>query len=90
MAGAYPDNRHELLYSRNISYWKGGGANYGVLNHCTVVDNTGTNGVGGAYNSTVVNSIVHGNTPDNYFNAGYGSLQYSCTAPLPGGWATSR
>lgn len=65
----------------------GGGAYSCTLNNCTLTGNQSTYG-GGAYDCTINNCIVYSNVgypynvddPNNYV---IGTLNYSCTTPLP-------
>jgi hypothetical protein len=61
----------------------GGGAGGCILNNCTLAGNSASyTGGGGAWSSTLHNCIVYLNAPDNY---DYGTLNYCCTTPDPGG-----
>jgi hypothetical protein len=61
----------------------GGGVVWSGLNNCTLTGNSATEAGGGALGGSLNNCIVYSNTADvgsNYFE---GTLQYSCTTPMP-------
>ena len=70
----------------NGSRLDGGGANATTLFNCTLAANTAGGEGGGACESALRNCIVYHNTAetagDNYSG---GTLDYSCTTPLPSG-----
>lgn len=81
--GSIARNRSCLIVSNKAV--NGAGSYFGIVENCTIVANTGllesSQGVG-TYNSTVRNSIVYTNSPDNWYQ---GSFEYSCTTPLATG-----
>jgi hypothetical protein len=63
----------------------GGGVFWCNLNNCTLVDNSANLG-GGVYGVTLANCIVYYNateTIDTNYTEGFGSLNFTCTFPLP-------
>jgi len=80
--------------------YRGGGAYWGALVNCTVVSNASNSANagsgGGVWGSSVRNSIVRNNTPDNYGSLAASEdpsfFDYSCTDPLPaaGNWTDHR
>ena len=63
----------------------GGGVRGGVLQNCSILNNTASSAGGGAYASTLYNSIVYYNTAPSSSNCASCSFNYGCTAPNPGG-----
>jgi len=86
--GAHSSNLNNCKLTNNRSTEYGGGACYGTLNNCTLTGNTAELSGSGSYGSTLNNCIVWGNV--NYYssvtnNYSGGTLNYSCTTPLPSG-----
>ncbi|HEX3628097.1 MAG TPA: choice-of-anchor Q domain-containing protein [Verrucomicrobiae bacterium] len=71
----------------NLQTSEGGGAYGGNLDHCNIVGNSAGDG-GGTENANLVNCINYCNTAtqpyDSNSNFDGGTINYSCTAPLPG------
>ena len=57
----------------------GGGAFYSTLNNCSVENNAVSLSGGGTYMAIVRNSIVVGNSVNNYYASGQAQYSYSCT-----------
>jgi hypothetical protein len=62
----------------------GGGSAFGALNNCTLTGNSASKG-GGCWFSNLTNCIVWGNDAPSGSNNFYGTLFYTCTAPLAAG-----
>jgi Putative binding domain, N-terminal/Viral BACON domain len=91
--GAYGSTLNNCLLTGNSAVIDGGGAYGGTLNNCTVVSNAtydewgfySTSG-GGSYNSSLNNCVVYDNTSvDTDPNWSGGTIQTTCTTPLPSG-----
>jgi sugar lactone lactonase YvrE len=68
------------------SAWNGGGAYGGTLNNCTLTGNLAYYDGGGVDISMLNNCIVYFNSDSDGGNYdSYSTLNYCCTAPLPGG-----
>ena len=84
--GVNGGTENNCLFIGNAADNDGGGAIYSILNNCTVVSNSASYGAGVSDGSTVNNSIVYYNSPDNYIGYFYGiTLNNCCTTPDPGG-----
>ncbi len=86
--GAQSSTLNNSLLVGNTGWFAGGGARFSTLNNCTVVGNTvGAFGFagGGVEGSTLNNSIVFDNTAPDGANYFAGSINFSCTTPLPPG-----
>jgi hypothetical protein len=76
---------YNCLLSGNHSWSMGGGAFWGNLNNCTVVNNSANLG-GGVYGGSLTNCIVYYNATETIgtnYTEGFGSLNFTCTFPLP-------
>jgi len=83
--GACSNTLWNCLVIGNVAR-KGGGASGAALHNCTVAQNLGTNTGGGTYQCTVDNGVVfYNSSPDSGSNWVAGILNYTCSAPLPGG-----
>jgi hypothetical protein len=88
--GVHGGMLYNCLIVSNVStfsiFAQGGGVHDGQLYNCTVAGNIGGIG-GGTYGSDMYNTICYGNSvtlgSTNYSSGG--TIQYSCTAPLPAG-----
>ena len=82
--GSYRDTLSGCVLWGNESSDEGGGAKWSTLYNCTVAGNRAGEEGGGAYGCTLRNCIVYHNSAeedgDNYSG---GTLDYSCTTPLP-------
>ena len=89
--GSYQGTLNNCTLSGNLAS-VGGGSYQGTLNHCTLSGNSATGGGrggnsfgGGSYSSTLTNCIVYFNSAPTNANYQFGSINYSCTTPLPAG-----
>ena len=86
--GAFTSVLNNCIVQSNYAFY-GAGAYEGTLNNCTVIGNAGDpfNGTGGGANSsTLRNCIIYYNTSPKSPNVsfgGMGSINYSCTTPMP-------
>ncbi|MCL1920724.1 MAG: hypothetical protein FWG50_06555 [Kiritimatiellaeota bacterium] len=82
--GAYSSTLNNCTLSGNSASY-GGGADNSTLNNCTLSGNSASYG-GGSCGGTLNNCIVWGNTCSEhpyYNNYNGGTINYSCTLPLP-------
>jgi len=82
--GAWQGTLNNCTLSGN-SAQDGGGAWQGTLNNCTLTGNSANNGGGGASFSTLNNCIVYFNTALSRGNYDGGTINYTCTTPMPVG-----
>ncbi len=78
--GAFSGTLNNCVLTRN-SASTGGGVYSCTLNNCTVANNSASSASGGVGISTLNNCIVYYNTAPS--EADPGTLNYSCTTPLP-------
>jgi hypothetical protein len=91
--GTYYGMVQNCVISENSAQYFGGGTYYGAVKNCTITGNRvmgvypffGADG-GGTYGGTVHNCIVYYNTSvEGAANCGFGTVEYTCTTPDPGG-----
>ncbi|MFH0908255.1 MAG: choice-of-anchor Q domain-containing protein [bacterium] len=82
--GTYNGTLYNCVLSGNSARY-GGGANVGKLYNCVLCDNAATYAGGGTYNATVYNSITYYNRAPDGPNYLLGSMDHTCTMPLPTG-----
>ncbi len=84
--GSYYGTLNNCAINRNSAGYTGGGSYHGALNNCTITANTAEMYGGGSRWGVLHNCIIYYNTAkqlvDNYSN---GTIEYSCTTPLPYG-----
>lgn len=81
---AYGTLNNSLVIGNSAQF--GGGVLYSTLNNCTVVNNYVSFNGGGTYFAIVRNSIVVGNSVNNFYSSGPPQYFYSCSSPsLPSG-----
>lgn len=69
----------------NTAVTNGGGSYGGTLKNCTLTGNSADDSGGGTYASALQNCIAYYNTALNGPNYNGGSVNYSCTTPVPSG-----
>ena len=86
--GTYNSTVNNSIVSGNSAI-RGGGTYYGTVNNCTISGNSAHEEGGGTEDSTVNNCIIWDNYAPNgtnyYINDEYGTINYSCSYPLPTG-----
>jgi hypothetical protein len=80
--GAQSATLNDCAIFANHAEINGGGANSSTLNNCTLSANSATDG-GGVNDSVLANCVVYYNTASSGSNWFNGTLNYSCTVPLP-------
>jgi hypothetical protein len=83
--GVYDSVLLNCTLSGNFGVLQGGGAYGGELYHCTVVTNFSIQSAAGVYFAKAVNCIVYFNDCTNNPNYEGGTIDYTCTDPLPSG-----
>jgi len=81
-ASSFARLNHSTL-AGNWAFYSGGGVYQGTLTNCTLTGNSAQYDGGGAWDATVNNCVLYYNTATVYPNYWRGSLNYSCTTPLP-------
>jgi hypothetical protein len=82
--GALFSTLNNCTLTGNTAFHNGGGAYDSDLVNCTLLGNSSTNSGGGAYYCRLNNCIVYYNAgPPDENNYASGSLNYSCTTPMP-------
>ncbi|HMP97960.1 MAG TPA: choice-of-anchor Q domain-containing protein [Kiritimatiellia bacterium] len=83
--GTYSSFMNNVTVSGNAASSNGGGAFGGTLNNCTLTGNSAGNQGGGTFESTLNNCIVYFSTAPNDPNYFSGTINYTCTTPMPAG-----
>ncbi|NCC49951.1 MAG: PKD domain-containing protein [Spartobacteria bacterium] len=81
--GSYNTALNNCLLTANTAGRRGGGSYGGTLNNCTVTDNKAIDYGGGSCLGQLKNSIVYYNAAPDDPNTYLGSMNYTCTQPLP-------
>jgi hypothetical protein len=83
--GANSNSLNNCALLNNVAINTGGGGYFAKLNNCTVVGNTAFSTGGGADACNLTNCIVYFNNAPTGSNYSGGTLDFSCTLPLPPG-----
>jgi len=81
--GAHGSTLNNCVLMGNSASSSGGGAYEGKLNNCTITGNSASYGGGGARVAELRNCIIYYNTATVGPNYQEGTVDYSCTTPLP-------
>ena len=82
--GSYDGTLNNCVLENNVAGEYGGGSRSGTLNNCTVANNSADLADGGSFNGTLNNCIVYYNWAP-FSRNGWGTFNFSCTTPDPGG-----
>jgi hypothetical protein len=83
--GAFSSTLNNCTLTGNSAKFEGGGVIFSTLNNCTLTGNLAGDQGGGAMLSTLNNCIVYFNTASTGPNYSGGTINYSCTTPIPAG-----